>query len=154
LQATGGQPPYSWSLLNGSLPSPLLLSPTGGITGTPTAIGTGIFTVQVIDAASNTADATFSITVNPNGPPPQITGLSPTSGAPGSIVMIDGSNFGTTQEDSTVVLNNAPVTVLQWSDTSILFVVPSGASAGTVPVTVTVGGSSSMEFTVSGVGCS
>jgi uncharacterized protein (TIGR03437 family) len=68
--------------------------------------------------------------------------------------MIDGSNFGTTQEDSTVVLNNAPVTVLQWSDTSILFVVPSGASAGTVPVTVTVGGSSSMEFTVSGVGCS
>jgi hypothetical protein len=40
LVATGGQPPYSWALQSGGLPSLLTLNPTNGqITGMPTASG-------------------------------------------------------------------------------------------------------------------
>jgi uncharacterized protein (TIGR03437 family) len=94
----------------------------------------------------------FSIVIYPTGSGPQLS-LSPTSGAPGSIVVISGSNFGTTQ--GTVLLNNSAASILQWSSSTIVFLVPAGATAGSVPVTVTVGGSSSSaQFTVIATTCS
>jgi hypothetical protein len=64
LQATGGTPPYGWSIISGSLPPGLTLnSSTGVISGTPTGAGTYNFTVQVTDSASNTATANLSILV-------------------------------------------------------------------------------------------
>lgn len=50
LSATGGTPPYSWSLAAGKLPPGLSLSRDGTISGTPTAAGTYSFTVQVWDS--------------------------------------------------------------------------------------------------------
>src|SRR5262245_31559212 len=50
LSATGGTPPYSWSLASGSLPSGLSLSSSGTISGTPTQSGTFNFTVQARDS--------------------------------------------------------------------------------------------------------
>ena len=64
LAASGGTPGYTWSLIpGGSLPAGLRLTPGGVIHGTPTANGTKSFTVEVRDAASATADKTFSLTV-------------------------------------------------------------------------------------------
>ena len=40
LAATGGQPPYGWSLISGSLPAGLTLAPNSVISGTPTSNGT------------------------------------------------------------------------------------------------------------------
>ncbi|MGA7684925.1 MAG: putative Ig domain-containing protein [Terriglobales bacterium] len=72
--ASGGLPPYSWSVSAGSLPNGLNLnSNTGQISGTPTATGTFNFTVEVADSetpAAN-ANANLSITIN-NGVPLQI----------------------------------------------------------------------------------
>ncbi len=74
VSATGGVTPYSWSIASGNLPAGLSLSsPTGTISGTPSAAGTSTFTVQVTDA-QNPADSgmrTLSITVNaaPVSPP-------------------------------------------------------------------------------------
>jgi hypothetical protein len=52
LGAVGGQPPYTWSVLTGSLPPGLTLNANGMISGSPTvAAGTYIFKVQVSDAA-------------------------------------------------------------------------------------------------------
>jgi uncharacterized protein (TIGR03437 family) len=48
LSATGGTPPYNWSV-GGGLPPGLSLSPAGIISGTPTGFG-DLFTVQVTDA--------------------------------------------------------------------------------------------------------
>ena len=64
--ATGGTPPYTFSIISGSLPAGLTMSPGGTITGTPSAAGKSSFTVQVTDFnnPSNIATAMLSILVN------------------------------------------------------------------------------------------
>src|ERR1017187_7686871 len=66
LGASGGVPPYTWSLTSGSsLPPGLNLDASGLISGTPTVTGTYPFGVQVADAQSPPeATAPLSITVN------------------------------------------------------------------------------------------
>ena len=63
LSAAFGHPPYSWSLISGSLPPGLTLSPDGLISGSPAFIGTVSFTVEVTDALSITATETFTFSV-------------------------------------------------------------------------------------------
>ncbi len=68
LQATGGNPPYSWALIAGSFPAGLTISASGTIQGTPTVTGTSAFTVQVADSTTPTAEtasAQLSLTVAP-----------------------------------------------------------------------------------------
>ncbi len=68
LAATGGTTPYTWSVPTGTLPDGLLLSTSGLLSGTPTTAGSFTFTVQVEDASATPglAQATFSVTINPN----------------------------------------------------------------------------------------
>ncbi|HTG14382.1 MAG TPA: NBR1-Ig-like domain-containing protein [Blastocatellia bacterium] len=68
LAATGGTPPYGWSVLSGSLPAGLSLSAAGVISGTPSNAATYNFTVQVADAASNTAQKALSIAITQAAP--------------------------------------------------------------------------------------
>ena len=69
LAASGGQPPYTWSI-SGSLPTGLTLTPSNGlISGTPVGSGQYGFTATVSDAASNTATQNLSITINGVGTP-------------------------------------------------------------------------------------
>jgi hypothetical protein len=57
LNATGGIPPYTWSVIQGQLPAGLTISSqvngTGSISGTPTLATTANFTIQVADSAVN-----------------------------------------------------------------------------------------------------
>ncbi len=61
--ATGGAPPYTWSVPSGSLPSGVVLFTGGSFNGAPSAAGVFNFTATVTDSASATASAQFSITV-------------------------------------------------------------------------------------------
>jgi hypothetical protein len=72
-QAAGGNAPYTWSLVSGALPTGLSLSPGGQISGTPTAVGTSNFTIQVADSSvpAQTATQALSITVKPSQTPSQ-----------------------------------------------------------------------------------
>ena len=66
LSVTGGVSPYTWSVIQGRLPTGLTLNASSGaISGTPTAGGTFNFPVQVSDSESPpaTAVAPLSITV-------------------------------------------------------------------------------------------
>ena len=63
LTATGGAPPYTWSM-SGSLPPGLTFNSAGGISGTPTSSGSYSVVVQVTDAQGNTATQSLSIQVN------------------------------------------------------------------------------------------
>jgi hypothetical protein len=69
LTATGGVPPYTFSLANGtSLPAGLALSSGGAISGTPTKAGSTSFSVDVTDSSTPALMQTgnLSITVNPS----------------------------------------------------------------------------------------
>ncbi len=65
LTATGGVPPYTWSITSGTLlPNGLTLNnSTGVISGTPATEGTYSFIVQVMDTVSSTAIKNLSITI-------------------------------------------------------------------------------------------
>ena len=67
LQSAGGNPPVTWSISVGALPTwATLNASTGAITGTPTATGTTTFTVKATDSTvptAQTATKSLSITV-------------------------------------------------------------------------------------------
>ena len=69
LQAQGGIPPYTWTLVSGQLPAGLTLSNqsdnTAKISGNPIIAGTSAFKVQVTDsdAVDTPQTATFAITI-------------------------------------------------------------------------------------------
>jgi hypothetical protein len=64
MAASGGTPPYIWSITAGSLPAGLTLSSGGVISGTPTTIGTSTPTIKVADSLGANASGSFSITVS------------------------------------------------------------------------------------------
>jgi hypothetical protein len=73
VQVTGGTGALTWSLLPGSgtLPANLNLNQINGvISGTPTAAGTSLFTVQVQDTGRLADTQALSITINQPAPPP------------------------------------------------------------------------------------
>lgn len=84
LAATGGTPPYSWSIQSGALPSGLSMNAGGTITGTPTATGASSFVVRVADSAGAEATRSLTLNVTPGntvqittaGLPPGIAGMA------------------------------------------------------------------------------
>src|SRR5438876_4245512 len=80
LSASGGTSPYSWSVSSGTLPTGLILSSSGTLSGTPTVAGAFPFTVAVKDAASASASASLSINVV-TAAPPTVSISSPANGA-------------------------------------------------------------------------
>lgn len=65
LSTTGGTAPYTYDVVDGSLPPGLTLSPSGLISGTPTAISIFPFRVRARDDASHTGALYQRITINP-----------------------------------------------------------------------------------------
>src|SRR5579864_3210222 len=81
---------------------------------------------------------------------PGISSLSPTSGAPGTPVTINGSNFGSTQGSSTVTFNGVPAaSITTWGTSSITAVPPSNVTTGPINVTVnSINSNPTQTFTV------
>jgi hypothetical protein len=73
--ASGGTPPYRWTLASGSLPPDLSLSSTGVLSGTPATSGSYSFAIAVTDSSGSSASKDFQIT---------ITVSTSTGGAPSS----------------------------------------------------------------------
>ncbi len=64
LTVTDGTAPFVWTVSSGSLPAGLSLNAsTGSLSGTPTNAGTFAFTVQVVDASSQTATKAVTLTI-------------------------------------------------------------------------------------------
>jgi|SRR5579863_9416743 len=84
--ASGGSPPFAWSVTAGALPGGLRLAGNGSLTGTPSTVGPATFTVTATDSASPAKSGShpFTITVG-NPPPPTVNNTPPptaTVGAP------------------------------------------------------------------------
>ena len=79
LPVTGGQQPYTWSILGGYLPQGLSLTGSGlysgFLGGSPNQAGVFTFTAQVTDAVGNSASSIFVLTIGAQ--PLTLTSLSP-----------------------------------------------------------------------------
>ena len=135
LQASGGTTPYSWSVSVGTLPAGLnLVALTGVISGTPTTAGTVSFTVQVKDAANNTATKALSIAVAAAVTPVQITTSSVPAGQVGVAY-------------STMIQATGGTTPYSWTITSGALPAGLTLSAGTGIISGTPTASGSFSFT-------
>jgi YD repeat-containing protein len=101
----------------------------------PAGAATGDITITT---PNGTGSSTSPFTVRPLA----ITGLSPTSGADGTLVTVTGSGFDPTASNDSVSLNGTQATVSSASSTQLQFSVP-GAMAGHVTVTTPLGSASS-----------
>ncbi|MCX6152803.1 MAG: IPT/TIG domain-containing protein [Candidatus Kapabacteria bacterium] len=83
---------------------------------------------------------------------PHVTSISPTEGALGTTVTITGENFGASRGSSVVNFPNASTINYQsWSNTQIVFPVPSTGKSGKVSVTVSGIISNEVDFTTTTV---
>lgn len=68
--ASGGRPPYSWSIISGSLPPPFQLvanvDGSATIKGTPVAPASATFTIQVADQRQKTAQRSYALAIYPH----------------------------------------------------------------------------------------
>jgi hypothetical protein len=110
-------------------------------------VGSTAVSCTAVDASGNTSQAGFIVTVV-SVAPPFIGSLSPDTGSTGTVVTINGSNFGSSPGTGSVSFSGVPATPTAWSDTTITAAVPTGAVTG--PVVVTAGGeaSNAVVFTV------
>lgn len=104
--ATGGVPPYTWTLSAGaSLPPGLALATSGSLSGTPTTNGQASFFVTVTDAAASAVQAAFALSVSGTNEVPILEVVSPSTVAydgASLVLSIAGSKFG---PDARVVID-------------------------------------------------
>jgi hypothetical protein len=87
ISAGGATGTFTWAQTSGNLPAGLSLSPSTSdsivISGTPTALGTSNFTIQVTDSNGATASQALSLTINP-APPLSVATRSLSAGTVGA----------------------------------------------------------------------
>jgi len=116
-----------------------VVSPTSGITDLE---GQGL-------QGLNNNQGIFSTAQTLAGLAPTISSLPfGTGGNVGNTVVLDGTYFGTSQGSSTVTFNGVSASISSWSDTQIGTSVPSGATSGSLVVTVNGVASNSINFRV------
>jgi hypothetical protein len=65
LQADGGTPPFTWLVLNATLPPDLKLTTEGLLSGIPRAVGSTSFAATVTDSRGRSATRDFTFAVDP-----------------------------------------------------------------------------------------
>ena len=156
LSATGGQPPNTWTVIQGSLPHGLTLNASSGlISGTPTAAGAFNFTVQVSDSESPPAAATAPLSITVTTIPTFSISASPSSlsvvqGNQGistiTTTISNGFNSAITLSASgmpsgtAVSFNPNPIPAPGSGNSTMTITVGSGTPTGTYPITVTGNG--------------
>src|SRR5437763_8885930 len=133
LSASGGTSPYSWSLSSGTLPTGLILSSSGTLSGTPTVAGAFPFTVTVKDAVSGSASASLSINVV-GLPPLQITSSQLPGGTVASTYSATLSASGGTSPYSWSVSSGTLPTGLSLSSSGTLSCTPTFGGPFTLPL--------------------
>ena len=82
--------------------------------------------------------------------PPVVVTISPTIGLPGSVLVVEGKNFGDSRSGSSVLLAGARPTsntYVEWTDTRISVMIPDGIGSGLVRVRTRNGESNPQLFT-------
>jgi YD repeat-containing protein len=95
---------------------------------------TGVVLQWVYDFVGNILEVKRTTLTTPDSL--AIFSFTPARGAPSTIVTIQGQGFSTTPGANTVMFNGVPAIVLSASATTLVVLVPSGATAGAISVMV------------------
>jgi hypothetical protein len=115
----------------------------------PTEAGALTGALEVTDNSLNAPGSTQSSTLRGTGiTTPNITSVNTTYGAPYSVIILKGTNFGATQGSSTVTFNGIATPHYHWSDTQIYVTVPPNATTGNIVLTVGGVASNPIAFAV------
>jgi hypothetical protein len=147
LAAGGGTGALTYSLTGGALPAGLTLSGAGALSGTPTGVGTALFTVTVTDVAGATASQTYTLTVNPT--PVLNTGSLPdwTVNRPYSATLAASAGTGTLT--FAITAGALPVSLSLSSDGQLTGTpTATGAASFSVTVTDAAGATATQNYTV------
>ncbi|MFM5672314.1 putative Ig domain-containing protein [Aeromonas hydrophila] len=153
LTATGGSAPYTYAITAGSLPAGLSLNTSSGvISGTPSASGTGNFTVTATDANSATGSQAYSLVIN--GLPPVANAVSATvaanssanpitlnitGGAASSVAVASAASHGTaTATASGTSITYTPTAGYAGSDSFTYTATNASGTSSPATVTITV----------------
>ena len=97
--AAGGTPPYSWSIISGTLPAEIQLNDSSGvISGTTTQTGQFNFTIQVADSSSSQQVVSIPLAVTvqtPPSPTPPTSTPPPGPGIPNTFFGMHVNRFET-----------------------------------------------------------
>jgi hypothetical protein len=112
--ATGGMPPYSWSIVSGSLPPGVTLQSDGTLSGIAMMAGAWSFTVQVVDTQGSRASMSSMLTV-----------VAPTNDITVKIMSISSSNailrYGRDGLDANVSCTISVATDAAWRNLVLQF---------------------------------
>jgi hypothetical protein len=139
ITASGGTAPYTYTVTTGTLPTGLVLSSSGLLSGTPTSVGSSTFTVKATDSTSGTAitgSQSYTVVISAAG---TIT-VSPAS-LPGGAVNVSyaqtiTASGGTAPYAYAVSAGTLPAG-LTLSSTGLLSGTPTTAGSSTFTVTAT-----------------
>jgi hypothetical protein len=126
---------------NGTAATPTSWSPSSIVVPVPAGTTTGNVVVTVGGVASNALPYTVTVV-------PTLTSVSPSSGPVGTVVTINGTNFGATQGTSTITFKGTTAAPTSWSATRIVVSIPAGTTSGNVVVTVGGLGSPAVPFLI------
>jgi uncharacterized protein (TIGR03437 family) len=151
LVATGGTPPYTWSLASGTLPDGITLSAAGALAGTTASAGAFAFTARVTDSAAASATQAFTLTIGTTVTVDAIVNAAgglPGAVAPGELVAIYGKGLGAAQDakGTSVLIDGLAAPVIYSSATQLIAVVPYGVSNAHPQAVVKYKGAASVPF--------
>jgi hypothetical protein len=136
LQAAFGTPPYAWTILSGGLPAGLVMSPSGALSGTPTAVGMSVFILKVTDASTPPQSATAVLTLTVNNSLTIVTTTIPQATATLLYRVAFAANAGTAPYTWRISLGSLP-TGLTLTSSGVLTGTPVSADALDLTIQVT-----------------
>ncbi len=160
VSASGGTSPYSYAVTSGMLPAGLILSPSGVLSGTPTASGSGNFTITATDHLNFSRSQPYSMVIGQAAPVAADKAVSISyatttaidfttslSGAVTSISMAQPPTRGTFILSGMVVTYTPSATFFDGTDSFTYAAIGPGGMSAPATVTITMQPRSPLVFT-------